>query len=54
MNKVYKKSLLQKYSFFSHTNIFISATGTLLQLAGNNTLQPEGKTAIVYTDNDPI
>ena len=29
----------------------ISATGTLLALPGKNPVQPEGKTAVVYTDN---
>ena len=37
--------------FLSLTNILISATGTLLRLAGNNPVQPEGKTAIAYSDN---
>ena len=37
--------------FFSYENNLISATGTLLRLAGNNPVQPEGKTAIAYSDN---
>ena len=52
MNKV-KVFLFQTYSFFFLTNIPISATGTLLRLPGNNPVQPEGKTAIPYTDNNP-
>ena len=29
----------------------VSATGTLLKLPGNNPVQPEGKPAIIFTDN---
>jgi hypothetical protein len=42
---------LFKYIRFFLTDILISATGTLLRLAGNNPVQPEGKMAIAYSDN---
>ena len=50
MNKVKAFSLLNIF-VFSLTNILISATGTLLRLAGSNSVQPEGKTAIANSDN---
>ena len=36
---------------FLLTSILVSATGTLLRLACNNTVQPEGKMTIAYSDN---
>jgi hypothetical protein len=52
MNKV-KEFLFQAKCerFFLIPTSFFSATGTLLRLTGNNPVQPEGKTAIPYTDN---
>ena len=49
MNKV--KDFSFKYIGFFLINILISATGSLLRLSANNPVQPEGKTAIAYSDN---
>ena len=49
MNKV--KDFSFKYIGFFLSNILISATGSLLQLPGNNSVQSEDETAIAYSDN---
>jgi hypothetical protein len=48
-----KKIFFKHICFFSLTNIFITATGTLLRLPGNNPVQKEGKTAVPFTDSNP-